>query len=148
MTAPDGAHGYGVIIRGGGCPYIVLLHGLHRERPSTNELEKADIALVGWTMDALFARGDWTVIAPGYPDRNDVPYPNHIVSVNGEWATTDFAGEILGRAEASEIGLLEPRSSRSPMGFQNAFFALHGYGEWRESYAELTAKYAREKITR
>ena len=148
ITTPDGACGYGVIILGGGCPYIILLRGLHRQRPLISELEEANIVLVGWTMDALFYRGDWKVIASGYPQRDDVPYPNHIVSVGTELITTDYMGNSLGNVRAHEVGLLEPKSSRAPIGFHKAFIALHGHGEWRESDAELTAEHARKRMTR
>lgn len=82
------------------------------------------------------------------PDHFDVPYPNHVVGADGELHVTDYKGEILGPIEPNEHGLLDYKSSRSPVGFQNAFLALHGYREWDSGDENLTAEYARQRITR
>lgn len=148
LPTPDGRFGYGVVVEGGGCPYIVVLRGLYIHRPTLAQLGKDEIALVGWTMDSWFFHGRWEVIGKLNPDHFDVPYPNHVVGVEGEPHVTDYKGEILGPLSPSERELLDYKSSRSPIGFQNAFLALHGYGEWDSDDDKLTASYARQRVTR
>lgn len=148
FDAPDGRRGYGVIIVGGGVPYVIILQGLHLSPPSMAELEADAIALVGWTMDALVYHGRWRVIAHGYSLRPDIPYPNYLVGLSGEQVVTDFKGRFLGPPKEDELGVLDHKSSRSPIGYEKAFLALHGFGEWQESYEELTFEYVRRRVTR
>lgn len=58
MPTPDGRFGYGVVVEGGGCPYVAILHRLYDSRPALGEVEKDEVALVGWTMVAGFSTVD------------------------------------------------------------------------------------------
>lgn len=148
LGTPDGRFGYGVVVEGGGVPYIAILRGLHDSCPAIDELENDRVALVGWTMDSWFYHGRWSLVGTLDPDRVDVPYPNFIVGIDGEPHATDYKGEVLGPAHPEEMGLLDNKSSRAPIGFQNAFLALHGYREWDAADDKLTADYVRRRITR
>lgn len=147
IAAPDGRLGYGVVIEGGGCPYIAVLHGLHDNRPEMSQLENNEIALIGWTMDSWFFHARWIVIGMVNPARFDVPYPTYLVEVDGELRASDYKGKILGPVHPDEVGLLDCKSSHSPMGFQDAFLALHGYREWDSANDKLTIDYARKRMT-
>jgi len=148
IPTPDGRFGYGVIIKGGGVPYVIILKRLHDVRATIAELAHDDIAFVGWTMDALIYHGRWTIIGGGYPDRPDVPFPNFRVKVGGVTCTTDFTGKVLGPIRSDEVALLDQKWSRAAIAYQDALFALHGLAEWDPTYDKLTAAYARKRVTR
>lgn len=148
FDVPDGHLGYGVVVVGGGVPYVIILRSLHRSRPTMADLKADDIALVGWTMDALIHKGRWRIAFSGYPRRSDIPYPNHIVALAGGLMVTDFRGTVLGPAREGEIGLLEHQGSRAPIGYEKAFLALHGFVPWTSDCDRLTADYVRRRATR
>ncbi len=135
-------------MEGGGCPYIAIWRGLHEGRPPLDELENDEIALVGWTMDSWLYHGRWVVVGTLNPDKCDVPYPTYLVGMDGEPHATDYKGEKLGPVSPHETSLLDYKSSRSPVGFQNAFLALHGFREWEAADNKLTAEHARQRMTR
>ena len=148
FDVPEGRRGYGVVVVGGGVPYVIILRSLHGGRPSMAELRVDDIALVGWTMDALIHHGRWRIVYSGCPPRPDIPYPNYIVGLAGDLMVTDFRGKFLDRPRDGELGLLEYQSSRAPISYEKALLALHGFGEWRGDYDRLTADYVRRRATR
>lgn len=148
LPTPDGRFGYGLVVEGGGVPYVAILGKLHDSRPALDDLEGEEIALVGWTMDSWFHHGRWLVVGNLDPDRLDVPRPNYIVGVEGEPKVTNFKGEVLGPPTNDEKGLLGYRGSRAPVGFQNAFLALHGYRDWDTGDDTLTAEHARLRMSR
>jgi len=153
LTVPDGRLGYGVVVmpgvlKGGGTPYIIILQSLHSSQPSLADLAGDEIALVGWTMDALVYHGRWRVVGHDYPARIDVPFPNWKVGRGGVTYVIDVMGEIIDEATAEEQELLDLQWSRAPIGFQNAFEAMHGFRNWDEHYDKLTAAYARKRMTR
>ena len=149
MPVPDGRFGYGAFVIGGKCPSIIVHKSLYSARPSIDELALDQIALVGWTMDALIYHRRWTVVLKDYPERPDVPYSNCKVRIGGEIVTTDFAGKvILGPTTPSELDVLDFKTSRAPIAFQNALEALHGLSEWKPSYDEMTPTYAFKRMTR
>ena len=97
MPLADGKFGYGVIVHGGGVPYVIVLRSIHAKRPELSELVDDDIALVGQTMDALIYHGRWSIVFRDYPTRADVPFPNWKVRIDGELVVTDFSGQqVLG----------------------------------------------------
>ena len=149
MLVPDGRLGYGTIIIGGKCPYIIVHSGLYSARPSMNELASDSIAFVGWTMDALVYHRRWTLVMKGYPSRHDIPYQNCKVKRGDQIVATDFSGRvILGPITLSEAEILDFKSSWSPIIFQDALEALHGFGEWKPNYDEITPAYAFNRMTR
>ncbi|MBA2466803.1 MAG: hypothetical protein H0V46_04275 [Sphingomonas sp.] len=148
LPTTDGRFGYGLVIVGGGRPYIAILRGVYDSRPAVDELEHKHVGLVGWTMDSWFYHGRWAVVGKLDPDGFPVPYPNYIVGIDGELHATDYKGEVLGPASPDERDLLDYQSSRSPVGFHNAFLALHGYRDWDAGDDKLTADHARLRMTR
>ncbi|QTH19821.1 hypothetical protein HRJ34_15770 [Rhizorhabdus wittichii] len=152
LDVPDGRHGYGVIVKhgglkSGGTPYVAIFKSIHRERPELTELIREEVALAGWTMDALVYHGRWNVIAHSLPLPN-IPFPNFKVEMEGKFYVTDVEGELVGEATPAELELLDYKFSRAPIAFQMAFEALHGFGDWQERYEELTPAYSRARITR
>jgi hypothetical protein len=149
MPLADGRIGYGVIVRGGGVPYVIILRSIHDVRPELSELANDGIALVGQTMDALIYHGRWTIVFRDYPTRPDVPFPNWKVQIDGQMVVTDFSGQqVLGRASPEETDFLDFKFSRAPIAYQNALEALHGLRAWEESYEKLTPTYASARMTR
>ena len=148
FDAPDGRLGYGAIIRGGGVPFVIILKSLHDMRPTQEVISSDEIALVGWTMDAHVYHGRWRIIGHDFPERADIPFPNFKVRIGDDFYVTDVDGKPIDKATAEERALLNYQSSRAPIAYQKAFEALHGFGEWQESYKELTSNYARARMTR
>lgn len=149
LTVPDGRLGYGVIVvPGNGVPYIIILRSLHQSEPRIAELAGDEIALVGWTMDALIYHGRWRVVGHDFPRRIDVPFPNFKVGMEGRMYITDVSGKHLDEATADQVDLLDYRFSRAPIGFQAPFEALHGFGECREDFDKITPAYARQRMIR
>jgi hypothetical protein len=152
FAVPDGRRGYGIIIKrgvltNGGCPYIGMFRSLHVERPDLNQVVRDEVVLAGWTMDALVYHGRWIVVGHGLP-LPLVPFPNFKIGQEGEVYVTDVDGEFLDEATAEERELLDYGFSLAPIGFQDAFEAMHGFRDWRDHYQKLTPAYASARITR
>ena len=146
---PDGRLGYGVIVMpNSGVPYVIILASLHQSRPSIAEIAGDQIALVGWTTDALIYHDRWRIVGHDFPRRIDIPFPNWKVGMEGKTYVTDVTGELIDEATPEEEGLLDYQFSRSAISYQNAFEALSGFNEWDESHEKITPAYARQRITR
>lgn len=137
----DGRFAYGVAVVGGGCPYVFVLKSAHDVRPLRPEALQDEIALVGWTMDALIHLKRWPIVGKSYPTRPDVPFPNWKVTIRGQMMITDFAGTPLRVATPTEAAALDLQSSRAPIAFQNAMDAVHGLKPWLDTYDRLTVAY-------
>ena len=149
LEVPDGRLGYGVVIfPNSGAPYIIILRSLHRAQPSRAQLAADEIALVGWTMDALIYHGRWRVVGHDFATRMDIPAPNFKVGIEGRMYVTDVTGVVLDEAALEEGDLLDYQFSRAPVAFQQAFEAMHGFGEWKDDYEKLTPSYARRRMIR
>ena len=148
MPLPDGRLGYGIIVVGGGVPYVVILKTLHEKRPPLPDLDSDVVALVGWTMDSQIYHGRWTIIGTDNGPPRDVPFPNFKVNVAGVLQTTDFQGKVIGPSRPDEIDLLDFRFSSSPLIFQDALMALHGLEYWKDHHDKLLPEYARARMTR
>lgn len=152
FAVPDGRLGYGIIVKrggrkNGGTPYVAVFKSAHRTRPDLSEVTSDEIALAGWTMDALVYHGRWNVIAHDLTIPI-VPFPNFQVKMGDRFYVTDVEGQLIDEATAQEHQLLDFHTSRAPVAFQRAFEALHGFGEWKDSYDELSPAYARARVTR
>lgn len=149
LRTPDGRFGYALVVEGGSVPYIAIFSRLHDSRRAFfDELMDDEIALVGWTMDSWFYHNRWLIVGNLDAERLDVPRPNYIVGIDGEPHVTDFRGKVLGPPTNDEKVLLGHRASRAPLGFQNAFLALHGYRGWDAGDDTLTAGNARLRMSR
>jgi len=148
IPTPDGRLGYGAIVVARKIIYVIIFKRLHSRRPNIGDLARDEIALVGWTMDALIFHGAWTMIGSGYPARDDVPFPNFRVLIEGKTYVTDFQGAVLGPIRADETDLLDQKWSLAPIGFQDAFFALHRLASSKPYHEELGVEYARRRMTR
>lgn len=149
---PDGRLGYGIIVERGGLnngrtPYLAIFRAAHQERPDLNQVIRGEVALAGWSMDALVYHGKWRVIAHGLP-RPDIPLPNFKVKMNGKICVTDVWGRPIDEATPIEQELLDFKFSSSPVIFQDALEALHGFGDWQAGYDKLTPVHARQRVTR
>jgi hypothetical protein len=152
FAVPDGQLGYGIILKqgglkNGGTPYIAMFSSVHEKRPDLDKVVSEDVILAGWTMDALVYHGRWTVIAHDMPLPR-VPFPNFKVQSGEKFYVTDVDGQRIGEATKAEIKLLDYKFSLAPVGFQHAFEALHGFGEWQEDDEKLTPAYCQARITR
>lgn len=152
MLLPDGRFGYGIILRrggliSGGTPYIAIFHAVHSEHQSASDIVCGQVALAGWTTDALIYHGEWKVVAGGMQIPS-VPFPNFKVCVEGKMYVTDVDGELLDEATAAEGELLDYKFSLSAICYQDAFEALNGFREWEVTYDKITPAYAEARITR
>lgn len=149
---PDGRFGYGIIVKrgalkNGGTPYVAVFGSAHSQRPDLTELVCDTVALAGWTMDGSVYRGLWSVIGRS-PQMPSIPFPNFKVGMKGKVYATDVDGNLIDEATSEECELLDFQWSLAPAGFQNAFEALHGFGNWQQHYDKLTPDYARARMTR
>jgi hypothetical protein len=152
LTLPDGRLGYGIIVKrgtlkSGGTPYIALFRSVHEERPDPAGLVDDEVALAGWTTDALVCHERWNVVAHNFPQPL-IPFPNFKVEMSGKFYVTDVEGIVIDEVTAAERELLDFQFSHSPLIFQDAFEARHGLGEWHGSYEKLTPAYAQSRVTR
>ncbi|WP_430385639.1 Imm26 family immunity protein [Blastomonas fulva] len=151
FAVPDGRFGYGIIIKrgglkNGGTPYIAIFKSLHDERPNFSDVVCEEIVLSGWTMDALFYHGRWHVVGKGIP-LPLVPFPNFKVAIDGRFHVTDVEGNAIREAKAAELEILDYQFSRSPIGFQHAFEAIHGFRTWDRGDDKLTPAYALTRMS-
>jgi hypothetical protein len=152
IPLPDGRLGYGIILRrggltNGGTPYVAIYHAVYSERQKASDIVCGEIALAGWTTDALIYHGEWTVIAYGM-ELPSVPFPNFKVAVADKIYVTDVEGRLLGEATAAERELLDYQFSRTAICYQDAFEALNGFKEWEGNYEKLTPAYSAARATR
>src|SRR5689334_7939353 len=85
FVIPDGRLGYGIIVKrgarkNGGNPYVAVFNSAHRTRPDLSDVTSDEVALAGWTMDALIYHGQWNVIARDLAIPI-VPFPNFQVEM-------------------------------------------------------------------
>lgn len=152
MPLPDGRTGYGVIVKrgglpGGGTPYIAIYRSAYAQRPDVADIIKDEVALQGWTTDALVYHGRWRVV-----ERDAalpfLRFPNFKVEREGKFYVVDVEGETVDLATPCEMDLLNYRFSSTAGIFQDAFEALHGFGEWKEHFDKLTPAYVQSHISR
>jgi hypothetical protein len=98
-------------------------------------------------MDGLIYHGRWNVIGGDFPVPS-IPFPNFKVESGGEFYVLDVEGHFIDLATPHEVDLLDYQFSRASLGFQDAFEALHGFGEWQDHFDKLTPAYAKARITR
>jgi hypothetical protein len=146
IPAPDGRKGYGQVILSKTLQYIVVFGELYVSPPDVDELLKSDIFLVGWTSDALFFHDRWKVIANRAPLSDRVPFPSYKINVRGERYVHDFNDEGYRPATTEDWELLEFESSRSPIGYQDALLAHHGFGSWDSRDDKLTAAHVWRRV--
>lgn len=113
--------------------FIVVFEELHRERVFESAVRTP--LLSGWTEDALIFQGRWVLEEEAHP-LPDFAYPKFKVPIEGINWVTDVTGKPLRRASEQEIGMLPYKFSRSPIGYEKAFFAHHK-GEWDASFDKL-----------
>jgi len=148
MKLIDGRLGYGVIIESKIIQYIIVLQGLHDQRPGLDVLVADSIAFAGWTSDAMIYHGDWEIVFRGYPMRADIPFPNWKVRIGEGYQTTDFRGTLLGPSTPMEIELLDNQTSHSPITYQIALEGMHGLQPLRDRDVKLTPAYLQRRETR
>ncbi|MFN3725840.1 MAG: Imm26 family immunity protein [Allosphingosinicella sp.] len=152
IPLPDGRFGYGIVAKqgalpGGGTPYIAIFRSAYNQPPSVAEIMTDEVALQGWTTDALIYHERWKVIEfdAAVPA---IQFPNFKVGSQGKFYVTDVDGEFIDLATPRELGLLNYRFSSTAGIFQEAFEAIHGFGEWKDHFDELTPAYVRSHVTR
>jgi len=152
LPLPDGRFGYGIIVKqgglpGGGTPYIAVFRSAYDQRPDLTEVSNDEVALQGWTTDALVYHDRWKVVEHACP-LPGIVFPNFKVEIDRKFYVVDVAGEVIDLATPHERNLLDYQFSRAPISFQNAFEAMHGFGEWQDYFNKLTPAYAKARIAR
>jgi Immunity protein 26 len=149
LPLPDGRVGYGIVVRRGpgGAPFIAIFRSAYDHRPEAADVAKDEVAVAGWTTDSLLYHGQWVVIERGIP-LPYVPFPNFKVGMEGTTYVVDFGGEIIDVASPREVELLDYQHSHTALIFQDAFEAMHGFGEWQHHFEKLTPAHAKARITR
>jgi hypothetical protein len=152
IPLPDGKFGYGIVVRqgglsGGGTPYIAIFRLAYDQRPSVAEITSDGVALQGWTTDALIYHDRWKVIERDAPVPA-IQFPNFKVESEGKFYVVDVEGDFIDLATPRELELLNHQFSSTAGIFQDAFEALHGFGEWKSHFDKLTPAYVQSHITR
>ncbi|MBU0556412.1 MAG: immunity 26/phosphotriesterase HocA family protein [Alphaproteobacteria bacterium] len=152
IPLPNGRFGYGIVLKqgglpGGGAPYIVIFRSAFDQRPRVVQIASEEVALQGWTTDALIYHDRWKVIERDVPVPA-IQFPNFKIESEGKFYVVDVDGEFIGLATQREMELLNYRFSSTAAIFQDAFEALHEFGKWKEHFDKLTPAYAQSHITR
>jgi hypothetical protein len=146
IPAPDGRRGYGQVIVDGKVFYIAVFSEIYQVQPNLDELIEGDILLVGWTLDALIFHGRWKIVGNRSPIAERVPFPSYKVLVNGKPCVHDFDGENYRPATSRDLEVLENKTTVSPITYQKALLAHHGFETWERDYDELTVQHARRRV--
>lgn len=152
IPLPDGRFGYGIVVKqgglpGGGTPYIAIFRSAYDQRPSVAQITTDEVALQGWSTDALIYHERWKVIEHDAPVPA-IQFPNFKVESQGKFYVLDVEGESIDFATPRELELLNYRFSSTAGIFQDAFEALHRFGEWKDYFDKLTPAYVQSHITR
>ena len=152
LSLPDGRLGYGIVVKrgglsNGGTPYVAIFSPAYECRPDIQEITSNDVVLQGWTMDALVYHGRWNVIGHNGTEPA-IQFPIFKVLIDGKIYVVDVEGKVIDLATSSEIDVLDHRFSSAPIIFQDAFEALHGFGEWKDHYDKLTPAYVQPRADR
>lgn len=152
IPLPDGKFGYGIVVRqdglsGGGTPYIAIFRLAYDQWPSVAEITSDGVPLQGWTTDALIYHDRWKVIERDAPVPA-IQFPNFKVESEGKFYVVDVEGDFIDLATPRELELLNHQFSSTAGIFQDAFEALHGFGEWKSHFDKLTPAYVQSHITR
>jgi hypothetical protein len=135
----NGQFGYGQVVVEGKVFYVIIFRNIYTSRPPLEELQDGELLLVGWTVDALIYAGRWLIIGNRKPALTKVPFPSYKVVVAGKEHIHDFDGTNYRPAEASELEVVDYKTTVAPIRYQRALAAHHGLGEWQEEYSRLTA---------
>ncbi len=129
---------------------VSILEPLFESAVELDEIDLSAILLSGWTMDARLYHGNWTVIGNRPVPVEKIPKPCSKVTIEGAVWVNDYRGNPVRRATPQEAEALDLHSSRSPMGFESAFLAHHGFAEPSEHHRKLTLNYrmAHERLCR
>lgn len=118
-----------------------ILEPLYPADVGIDDVDTQAILLCGKTFDALLFHKRWTIFGNVEPPVSRVPKPHSIVTMqDGTWLQ-DFADRPIRPATLLEAQNLDLSSTRAPIGYQNAFLAHHGLGEWKESFDRLRYTY-------
>ncbi|NKF23352.1 Imm26 family immunity protein [Solimonas marina] len=100
------------------------------------------IALVGDSLDALIFRDSWKIVGsmPSVKDR--IPRPLFTVQIDGQLMLEDFEKRLIKKATEADDKKYGRRWTRAPIAFENAIKALHGIGEWRADFDQLTIEHS------
>ena len=152
MPLSDGRFGYGIIVKpgglpGGGTPYIAIFRTAHDKRPELKKIMNDEVALQGWTTDSLIYHDRWKVIERDAA-MPPIQFPNYKVQRAGRFYVVDVEGEVIGLITPDELDLLDYQLSSTVGIFQHAFDALHGFGEWKDYFDQLTPAYVQSHVTR
>lgn len=113
--------------------FIVVFEEIETDR--SFELAARTPLLRGWTPDALIYHGRWLLEDESQP-LPDFEYPIFKIQMDGKCWVTDVTGKAQRRATAKEAAELPYKFTRSPIGYEKAFFAHHK-GEWDASFDKL-----------
>lgn len=148
LPAPDGRRGLGQVVRDGDVMYVIVFEGIFRTLPDCKTLRELAVLLAAWTTDSWFFHGRWSVCMNCPVAENNVPLPSYLIQINGEHFVQDFDGKIIHPATTDNVRELRYRSNFAPIRLQNAFLANNGLGEWDDSYGELSAETAWQRVLR
>lgn len=143
---PGGREGYGQIVLPGDALYVVVFEPLLASRPEIASIGRMPILLVGWTLDSLLHTNKWTVIGNTVPEIGRIPFPAYRVLVSGEQRVHSFDGSKWRRARPGEIDLLDEKTIRSPVRYQNALMAHHALAMDDEDYRKLERPYVAARV--
>jgi hypothetical protein len=143
VPVDDDRVGYGQIVHqwAPGNFYFALFDEVYPRDASVDldEVLTKPLALLALAMDALLYHGHWAVVGHREVKAGRLPWPAYKegVSPPGAFDVVDYTGRRRRRANEDEAERLPFRQVVAPIRVQKAFQALHGIGEWNESYDRL-----------
>lgn len=124
--------------------YAVVFDKLVSMDAAPEDVNGANLAFAALTLDAKLHHGDWTLIGNHMGNLPALPQPWFKVGVLGETHIESRDRSMTRRATRAESERLRFRSVVAPVRIENAFKALHGFGEWNARFDDLKSHYAYE----
>lgn len=109
--------------------------------PPIVEIVSSEVALLGGTMDALIWQGKWPLIANVTVDLERFPWPHFVCRHPQGSCVEDFQGRVIREATQEDQNFYPLRFTRSPIAYENALKAIHGFGPFTADHNKLTYEY-------
>lgn len=117
--------------------YIIVYDKIIPEDDVANvKIDTLSPLLAGWTTDARIYSGDWKIIGNS-AYRPPYEFPLFKVKRNNVYCVVDPFRHKIRDATEKDIKNLNHPFSRSPIGYENAFWGFHGKREWRDLDSKL-----------
>jgi hypothetical protein len=125
---------------------IICLFDLKLARANNYDvtlISKADVCMLGYSLDAKLYHKHWLVIGNIEPSKGILLPYNKVGSTPDDMFLTDYKGRKLRKCSNEEFDLLNYQTVIAPVRYENALKAFFNLGEWKvDDYDKLLYKYS------